>query len=194
MSRKRIVFQDWIVDLGRDPGIKHPPIEEPEFVSIDSALAGNITDEYKRDLVARRADREKLQDEVQKALDKLSDDEQEFIRQFYFMGKSYREISEKSGRAVYRLEALHRRALKKLRKSLADFVESRFNLKIDENRTGESGNCLLCRSTARKEIDRIISGRNPEKSWREVIREINDKYDLKIRSPQLLIGHEKYHR
>lgn len=194
MGKKKIVFQNWIVELGRDPNSTHEYRDSPEMVSLDSGLIGKVTDQKTRDLIARRADREKLQAAVQKALAKLSDDEEEFIRQFYFMGISYRIISEKSGRAIYRLEAIHRRALKKLRKELSDFVERRFNLKMGQTQADKGATCLICNSTAREEIDRLISGRNKEASWTAVIREIRSKFGLKIRSPQLLIGHEKYHR
>jgi len=194
MGRKRIIFQNWIVDLGRDPDLKHPQTGSFETVSIDSGLLKKVSFQDPRDLTARKADREELQAEVQKALEKLTEEEQEFIRQFHFMGKSYREISEQSGRAVYRLEALNRRAIKKLRKSLAGFVERRFNLKIEETPLDGSSNCPICSSPARKEIDRLISVRNLRQSWRPVIREIQIRHDLIIKSPQILIGHEKYHR
>jgi len=194
MSRKRIIYQNWIVELGRDPDLKYRQKEMPEIVSLDSGLLGKIIKKENSDLNSSRVDRKIIREKVQAALAKLSSDEQEFIRQFYFMGISYREISEKSGRAVYRLEALHRRAVKKLHKTLACFVEARFKMKVTQISSIGKNNCPICNSSSRTEIDSIISNRDPRKSWRPVISEIGSKFELKIKSPQLLIGHEKYHR
>ncbi|MFH2049866.1 MAG: sigma-70 family RNA polymerase sigma factor [bacterium] len=105
MSNSRVVYQNWIVDLGRDPlkqGFQNSAFEKPD---------------------------EQIKEAVSSALKKLNANEQEFIIQFYYMGKSYQEISTQTGRVIYKLEALHKRALKKLEARLQGFVSNRFDIK-----------------------------------------------------------------
>ena len=164
MSNSRIVYQNWIVDLGRDPleqGIQNSPCERPD---------------------------EQIKQAVSLALKKLNANEQEFIIQFYYMGKSYQEISSQTGRIIYKLEALHKRALKKLEARLQGFVSNRFDIK---NRL--KSDCPICNSEYANEIDNIIARRNPRDTWRPILKILNEKYGIKIRSPQSLIGHKKYH-
>jgi len=164
MSNSRIVCQNWIVDLGRDPlkqGTQNPAFEKPD---------------------------EQIKEAVSLAIKKLNANEQEFIIQFYYMGKSYQEISNHTGRVIYKLEALHKRALKKLEARLQGFVNNRFEIK---NRI--KSDCLICNSEYANEIDNIIARRNPRDTWRPILKVLNEKYGIKIRSPQTLIGHKKYH-
>ena len=191
MARKRIVFQNWIADLGFDPQDKdvgNPDSSEywPE-VSIEdlptTSQAG--VDQTNRGDGGRI---DELREAVQKALDKLSENEREFICRFYFMGQSYREISEESGRAVYSLEALHGRAVKKLQKQLAAFVKKRFKVEIQDDRS-----CPICRSPHRLEIDGIIEQRDKTATWKPVMSRLCREFGIKVKSPQLLIGHQKYH-
>ncbi len=163
MPSSRIVYQDWIVELGRDPAL--PPSDEGE------SERGKIVEEA-----------------VETALKALSDNEREFIQRFHYMGQTYRQISESTGRTVHRLEALHRRATKRLRKELAPLVLDFYGV------TGDSApQCIICRSDHRREIDRLIADRKKTATWRPVIREIRKRYGLRITTPQTLIGHEKYH-
>lgn len=163
MSSNRIVYRDWIVELGRDPAL--PPATE---------------DQKHRQLLVENA--------VEQALKRLSEDEREFIQRFHYMGQTYREISESTGRALHRLEALHRRAVRRLRKELAPLVKELYG--VDGAKPAE---CVICRSEFRAEIDRLIAARDTARTWRPVIRQIRDRYGLKISTPQILIGHEKYH-
>ena len=163
MPSNRIVYRDWIVELGRDPA-RLPPGEP---------------DEKRRQLV---------EEAVGRALKSLTEDEREFIQRFYNMGQTYRQIAESTQRAQYRLEALHRRAIKRLRKQLLPLVKELYGLKEEER-----PDCILCRSEYRREIDRIISKRDRNATWRPVIRKIRERFGLKVSTPQILIGHEKYH-
>ena len=133
-------------------------------------------------------DIEELKEVVRKALEKLTDNEREFITLFYYQGKTYREISRQSGISIYRLESLHRRALKRLKRELRSFVEKRYGITIETE-----SSCPICKSPYREEIDKLINSRNPRDTWKTVIQEIKERYNLIIKTPQLLIGHEKYH-
>jgi hypothetical protein len=133
-----------------------------------------------------RADR--IGAEVQSAVGRLSDDEREFLARFYNMGETYQQIADKSGRRIHSLEALHRRALKKLRKILAPLVVREYGVK-----TKTFDACPLCCSPFRAEIDALIAARPPEKTWRQVIRILKEKYRITIITPQTIIGHQKYH-
>ncbi|RKX28267.1 MAG: hypothetical protein DRP47_04785 [Candidatus Zixiibacteriota bacterium] len=169
MSNNRIVFQNWIVDLGRDPSWQELPAMSSEEIG-NTAL---------------------LRARVQQALLCLSDGERELIEQFYYMGRSYREISERSGRAIYRLEAIHKRALRKLRNELRYFIQERFHL--DETIERNISECPICNSPYRCDIDFVISQRDPTATWKPIMRYLRKKYNLDIRSPQTLIGHERHH-
>lgn len=164
MSNSRVVYQNWIVDLGRDP-----------------------LKDWSQNNRADKPD-EQLKEIVSSALKRLNSNEQEFIIQFYYMGKSYQEISSQTGRVIYKLEALHKRALKKLEAQLQGFVIDRFDIK---NRI--KSDCLICNSEYANEIDNIIANRNPQETWRPILKILKEKFGIQIRSPQTLIGHKKYH-
>jgi len=164
MSNSRIVYQNWIVDLG------HDPMEQ----FFDNSRINNPD--------------ERLEKVVSTALKRLSTNECEFIVQFYYMGKSYREIADQSGRVIYKLEAIHRRALKKLEAELRGFVSKRFN--ITKEKTHD---CPICNSEYSDEINEIIAKRNPRDTWRPILKILKERFELHIRSPQTLIGHIKYH-
>lgn len=170
MSSNRVVYQNWIADLGRDPATRPvagpPEAEDP----------------------AQTRRREQIRRAVAGALTQLTDDEREFVERYYFMGRTYREISEKSGRAMHRLEALHGRALKKLQKELTPLVKQLYGL----DSAGQPG-CPICASPVRNEIDRLIATRDPVATWRPVMQQIREEFNIGIVTPQILIGHEKYH-
>jgi len=166
MSSNRITYQNWIVDIGFDPE-RRPP---------QQAAA---------DDPGRQAE---IRERVNAALAKLDEQEREFIVRFHFQGQTYRSISERSGRPVHRLETLHRRALRRLRRELAGWVEETFGIDVSPQK-----DCVICRSANRPAIDRLIASRDRTRSWRPVIEQLRERYGLVIRSPQTLIGHEKYH-
>lgn len=192
MARRRIIFQNWIADLGFDPNDKSvgdPNSKEnwPE-VSIEDVPESAAESGQNRPLGHDVTGSGELRRAVRAALDKLTGDEREFVCQFYFMGRSYREISEESGRAVYSLEALHRRAMKKLEKHLAAFVKKRFGIKAEAKRA-----CSICQSPRLAEINELIDRRDKTATWKPVIKKLREEFGIKVKSPQLLIGHEKYH-
>lgn len=173
MILPRITYQNWIVELGHDPTNPQPSVAGP--VPGESGRLG-------------RSDLIQLQRTVRNALESLTAQERLFIIRFYFQGQTYRHISRQSGQAASKLLGLHRRAIRKLRRRLAPFVKERFRIESDE-----SPNCPICRSGQRHSIDVLIANRDKSRSWRPVISALKERYSLAIRSPQVLIGHEKYH-
>ena len=178
MPQDRVIYQNWIVDLGRAPREDRNGSKadfEPQPVSLEALAEEN----ERRKLVQR---------EVAEALSRLTDDEREFIERFYFIGESYRRIARKSGRAIYKLEAIHKRALKKLRKELRPLVARFYNLEQQPVRK-----CPICNSPYRSQIDLLIKHRDKSATWKEIIGILKEEFGLKIATPQILIGHEKYH-
>jgi len=192
MSGNRVVYQNWIVEMGFDPAqIRDTRSwDDPllESISLDEPSACAISDEESQRVIEEREKASEIRSRVRKALEQLSVQEREFIAQFYFMGRSYREISEQSGRPIYKLEALHKRAVKKLKRELGGFVRERFGVETEPDT-----DCLICRSSHVAEINRLISRRDKTATWKPIIKTLRDKYGLKVSSPQMLIGHEKYH-
>ena len=172
MSERKILYRGWITEQGHGPdGRAH---------SAATSGADPCSDE--REL---RADA--LPDLVDRAIASLDDDEREFIRRFYFMGLSYFELAVRMGRPRHRLDALHRRARTKIRHFLAPFAGA------GRAEKSTQPNCAICRSPHRAEIDRIIAARPPDSTWKPVIAALRIRFGLVIRSPQTIIGHEKYH-
>lgn len=169
MRNNRLVYQNWIAELGFDPA---------QIRKLFDTVAGDSSPDDETDL------------EVRRAIEGLDEEEMEFVIRFYFMGDAYNEISEKSGRSVHKLEALHKRAIRKLKNRLQAFVKKRYGLKTKK---GEGGICPLCDSPHRAAINEIIADRNGLSTWKPVLKEINKQFGLKINSPQVLIGHQKYH-
>ena len=181
MSPERITYQNWIADLGRDPsqpldfdGQSGPiPVGTGDF-----EVLNNPEPERRR----------RIREAVAFALSKLSDNERELIEQFHYMGRSCREIAERSGRTIQPHEALHQRALRKLRTALAPIVKQLYDLGVSTD-----PDCLICTSPHRATIDRLIRERSRSDTWRPMIRLLKSRFGIIITTPQTLIGHEKYH-
>lgn len=167
MSGSRVIYQNWIAEQGFDP---------KSIEKFFETVTGNIEGGNEVDTAVRSA------------LENLEEEEMEFVIRFYFMGQSYVEICEKSGRAIHKLEALHKRAIRKLRKTLKSFVKRHYGIKIRKNRI-----CPICDSPNREAIDEVITNKDESSTWRPVINEIYEQFGLRIKSPQTLIGHRKYH-
>lgn len=166
MAKGKIIYQNWIVDIGIDPG-----------------QVGKI--QIQSDLI--KPD-EQVISAVRKALEKLNPEEQDFIETYYFQGKSYREIAELQNRRLSRIEGLHRRSLAKLKKYLVRFVKERFDIDAEIGR-----DCIICLSPHKEEIDRLIKTKKKRETWKKIIKILKNKYQIKITTPQILIGHQKYH-
>jgi hypothetical protein len=173
MPSSRVVYQNWIAELGRDPSFS---------VQSNGSNSPGTSEKESADRL------EYLRQSVRTALKGLSEDERELIEQIHFMGRCCTEIAGLTGRAEHRLEALHGRALRKLRRKLAPLVKELFGI---EPSLGSA--CPICNSPSRKEIDRLIRERDSSGTWRPVMRRIRADFNLRITTPQTLIGHEKYH-
>lgn len=169
MGKSRIVLQNWIVELGFDPNENNP--------------AGDFNDQDNSNPVVER-----IRQEVAKALKQLPEEERELVERIHFMGQSYRELAELSGRAEHRMESAHRRALKRLRTLLAPLVAELFGLQ-----TSVSTVCPLCLSGRRAEIDRLIARKAESDTWSRTMALLRDQFGIPVKSPQLIIGHLKYH-
>ena len=167
MSNKRVIYQNWIAELGLDP------VQIKKFFD---TVAGEAPSSAEVD------------GEVRRAIESLGEEEMEFVIRFYFMGQSYYEISEKSGRAVYKLESLHKRANRRLKSRLRSFMRIKYGIK---SKSGKP--CALCRSPHRDAINGLIAGKKEKSTWKPVMKEIHRQFGIKIRSPQVVIGHLKYH-
>ena len=167
MGSRRIVFQNWIVDLGRDPA-------EPWCPSSGSQ------DDLERSKEIRKA--------VVEALNCLSSEERQVVENHHFDGLTFREISEESGRAMHSLVALHRRALRRLRRKLEPFAKRLYGVSYEQDIS-----CPICDSEFCAEIDEFIAAKDVRETWAGIMRILRQKYNIKIRTPQTLIGHEKYH-
>ncbi len=165
MGKQRIIYQDWIVELGRDPSLRWDE-------AIDNK--GN----YNRAIISA----------VNLALESLSNEESAFINAFYIRGISYNEISKHTGRAIYKLEAMHNRALKKLKNILPKLLND--NIKLPRP---DVKKCPLCVSDQVEAINKLIRTKTKAETWRRIIRELKTKFEITISTPQRLIGHYKYH-
>jgi len=180
MAGQRIVYWDWILQLADAPpsdrtGSRKLPPSEP-------LTSEQIAREQQR--------RELIEREVARAMDNLAGEEQGFIRRFYFEGKRNQTMAEQSGRAVHKLEALHKRAFRKLRRDLTPLVKKLYALETTQD---SLKSCVICNSPYRPQIDLLIRYREKSETWRNIIRTIRREYGIRISTPQILIGHEKYH-
>jgi RNA polymerase sigma factor (sigma-70 family) len=132
--------------------------------------------------------REETNLKVREAVERLSPLERQFIEYFYFEDKSYREISVLLNKSIHRLESIHHRALGKLKMLLSNYVKTRFKLNLPEQT-----DCIICKSPFRQELDKLIQAKKEKETYKSLIRIFKEKYGLKIKTPQIIIGHKKKH-
>lgn len=185
MARNRLTYQNWIVDIGRDPGSAFEQSNNPDALLTDGGESTGLFPSVDKALPPLE---EELIQKVRSALDGLTDDEREFIIRFYYMGQSYQKISKQTGRVAHRLVSLHNRAINKLKANLSGFVRLRFDLEPSLKKI-----CPLCESSQVEQINRLIITRDKRQTWRPVLKALKDNYGITVSSPQLLIGHERYH-
>jgi hypothetical protein len=131
---------------------------------------------------------ELIRQEVRKAIKKLSNEERIFIEKFYFEFKSYQEIAGILKKRIYKLERIHRRALDKMHILLSDFVKEHFKLEVSQKT-----DCVICNSPFRQELDELIKRKKKEETYSRLIRTFKQKYGLDIKTPQVIIGHQRKH-
>ena len=125
---------------------------------------------------------------VRTEIDRLSEIEREFVEMFWFEGRSLADIARVTGKQVYKLEGLSKRINRKLKNRLAGFVDSEFGLKAE---TGAK--CLICNHPQRAKIDRMILAKKPQQTYKQIITTLKEEYGIIIKTPQMIIGHRKYH-
>jgi hypothetical protein len=187
---RRVLYSNRIVRIGFDPRERQRrTAESAEMIIVPLGREGlKVTD---LQILGSPEEQERvtyIRERVSLALSELGDDERELIERFYYSGETIREIAERSGRAEHRLELVRKRALRRLRKLLKEFVKETFGVG-----TTVDFRCPICDSAHRTEIDEIIRSRDRTRSWRPVMREVANKFQLTIVSPMTFIGHEKYH-
>ena len=170
-QHNKILYHNWIVDLGYNPG----------EINNNTDLRFPGTSEEIQDSEVR--------EEVNKALNQLSGEEKELIVRYHFMGESFQQIAQRTGRAPHKLTARHGKILLKLKDMLAEYVERKYKIVSQNSFPG----CPICESDKKEELDDLIAKRNKKKSWRPIMAVLKNKYGLTIRYPQILKSHEKYH-
>ena len=165
MPARRIIYRNWIVELGCDPG------------------------RFKRgfhDLPPKSNDR--IVKAVRAALKKLPGAQKDFIERYYYQGETIPEIAAATGSRPSKLAGLHRRAIARLKKELAEFVSREFGLAP----VRPSG-CPICDSPVRARLEELLATKTARETWKRIITVLKTDYDLTIKTPQILIGHVKYH-
>ncbi len=136
---------------------------------------------------------------VRKALAKLSKEEKILIEQFYFEGKSHKEIGQILNLNSKQVEYLKQKAVFKLRNLLADFVARKYKIQVSQfgqsnmirNRQKPTG-CVICQNPKQKEIEVLIASKRDHQTWRVILKKLRQKFNLEIKSPQILVGHMKH--
>ncbi|MBU1319827.1 MAG: sigma-70 family RNA polymerase sigma factor [candidate division Zixibacteria bacterium] len=127
-------------------------------------------------------------EKVRDAVDNLPSMEKEFVQLYWFEGKSMAELSELFGKKPYKLESLNKRILQKLKRRLSEYVTRQFDLTNDTIPA-----CIICDHPRRIEIDNLLLSKGQEETFRPIYRKLKDEFGLTISTPQILIGHIRYH-
>ena len=173
MSSKRVRYHNWIAESGRTPAERHLAAVPLDPNEPDSAFGQGLAE---------------LKKAVQKAMNSLGEQEKYLILRHYFFGQTISRMAVSSGRPEYKLRAMQRRSLRKLKRELAPFVRSRFGIEVQREQ-----DCPICSSDWREEIDVILLKRDKKRCLSPVIEEIKTRFHIVIKTPQVIISHEKYH-
>lgn len=180
---RKIKYQNWIYEIlsesteGRTSGGNQPSLQP--FPTGEGDL--------------------EIEKEVRYAVAKLLEKEKIFIEQYYFEGKSYREIGQILKLNLKQVEYLHHKAVFKLKNLLAEFVARRFKMRIEKpipeklahpNRIAKG--CVICQNPQQKEIEKVIESKKDYQTWGVILKKLKQKFDLKIKAPQILMGHMKH--
>ncbi|MEW5924279.1 MAG: sigma-70 family RNA polymerase sigma factor, partial [Candidatus Zixiibacteriota bacterium] len=93
----KTIYQDWIVEIGRDPNHREDNAAQRDSPEPDEGLLA----------------------EVNRAIKTLPDSEQDFIHLYYFSGQTLMEIARKFNISYSRAGNIHGRIIRKLKKELA---------------------------------------------------------------------------
>lgn len=165
------------------------------YVNRVTKLFGHLDQEIEQRILGsstpnqERSEREELIDrQVRAAVERLLPTEKQFVELFYFQVRSYQEIAGIMKKKTWKLERLHERALGKLRILLADFVKEQFEFEIPQETA-----CVICNSPFRGELDELIRSKKEEETYSRLIKIFSQKYGIKVKTPQTIIGHKKKH-
>lgn len=136
---------------------------------------------------AEQKRRERVAVAVREALGKLDTVERVVIERYHFEGESFAQIAAHLKRKQGAIVNCHRRALRSLRKHLAQFVVQEFGIRQTQPK------CVICRSPERRQVEALIAAKAPEEPYGTLMRRIREQFGLQIRSPQTIVGHQKYH-
>lgn len=214
MAKRRMISIDWIEALGRWPTAameENSELKEDVGQEISENTADGMDshlislDEVPETLLGvlpgsvRQTPRGiRIENAVRDALQKLGEEERELVERYLLAGQSMTELAELTGRRLHRLSTQYQRALRKLRKHLAPLVAREFGKEIaaagnQEEQASEALTCPICRSSHRAAIDLMISNRPSGSTWRPLIRKLRAEMGIIITTPQILIGHQRYH-
>lgn len=124
---------------------------------------------------------------VRRALRRLPKLERQLILARHFYGESLSCAAKKESLSFAVAVSGYRRGLRRLRSQLSAFVAAEFGI------ASAASTCVICASPRRSEIDRILRSRDRKEGFARVIAEIWKKCGLRLRSPQTIVGHLKYH-
>ena len=130
---------------------------------------------------------------VEKALDKLNEEEKRFIQYFYYDCFSYEKISQILGKKKYKLEKIHKDATEKLKLVLKNFVKKRFGISLSLDASAKDMDCIICKSPHKKNLDELIKKKKKNQTWSRLIKLFKKDYGVDIKTPQILITHQKKH-
>jgi hypothetical protein len=165
MNVDRIIYQDWIVELGRDPSLTwEESYRSPKNYNLELVKA------------------------VNQAINGLQPDEALFIRQFYMQGMGYREIAAWTGRTIRRLETIHKVALKKLKCQLYEMMRKKYNLTYQADT-----DCPLCNNPHIEAINSLVASKDDQETWSRILGTLGERFGIKNLSPSRIKGHIKYH-
>jgi hypothetical protein len=187
-NRKKEYYDDYYDDDDEDsPSFYRKRKEIVYLFQYKVELYARLDEEFSEDASTHKR-RELIKQEVRRAVEKLSDDERIFIEKYYFEFKSYQEIAGILKKRIYKLERIHRRALDKMHSLLSDFVKEHFKLEVSQK-----SDCLICSSPFRQELDELIKNKKKEETYRRLIRIFKQEYGLDVKTPQVIIGHQRKH-
>jgi hypothetical protein len=124
---------------------------------------------------------------VRQALRQLPQRERRLIELHHFQGDSLVDAAAKLQEDSERIRIVYRSAMRRLRMLLSRFIADEFGVKSGTN------NCAICSSIHRAEIEEILSHRAEHEGYAKVIAEIAGRFAVRLKSPQTIVGHLKYH-
>ncbi len=124
---------------------------------------------------------------VRQALRQLPRRERRLITLHHFQGDSLAEAAAKLQEDSERIKIVYRRGMRRLQILLSGFVADEFGIKSRAN------NCVICASAQRAEIEEILSRRSEHEGYAKVIAEVAERFAVRLKSPQTIVGHLKYH-